>query len=75
MVGNRRFARYPVNLRLRLLLPQGELETTTEDVSLAGFSAPCAELPEVGATFAFVVQHPGGKPGLMGLCGSELIGR
>jgi len=61
MFGNRRFARYPVNLRLRLQLPAGELETTTEDVSLAGFSAPCASLPEVGTTFGFVVHLPDGR--------------
>lgn len=61
MFGNRRFARYPVNLRLRLQLPAGELETTTEDVSLAGFSAPCPDLPEVGTTFGFVVHLPDGR--------------
>ncbi|MEW6432615.1 MAG: PilZ domain-containing protein [Myxococcota bacterium] len=62
MFGNRRFARYPANLRLRLQLPGGELETTTEDVSLAGFSAPCPTLPEVGTTFGFVVYLPDGHP-------------
>jgi hypothetical protein len=61
MLGARRFARYPVNLRLRLQLPTGELETTTEDISLAGFSAPCAALPEVGTTFGFVVHLPDGR--------------
>ncbi|MEW5739818.1 MAG: PilZ domain-containing protein [Myxococcota bacterium] len=61
MFGNRRFARYPVNLRLRLQLPAGELETTTEDISLAGFSAPCPDLPEVGTTFGFVVHLPDGR--------------
>lgn len=60
-MGNRRFARYPVNLRLRLQLPTGEIETTTEEISHAGFSAPCAELPEVGTTFGFVVHLPDGK--------------
>lgn len=58
MFGTRRFARYPVNLRLRLQLPAGELETTTEEVSLAGFSAPCPDLPEVGTAFGFVVYLP-----------------
>lgn len=62
MFGTRRFTRFPINLRLRLQLPTGELETTTEDVSLAGFSAPCPELPEVGTTFSFVVHLPDGKP-------------
>jgi hypothetical protein len=61
MFGERRFARYPVNLRLRLQLPSGELETMTEDVSLAGFSAPCLDLPEVGTTFGFVVHLPDGR--------------
>lgn len=61
MFGTRRFARYPVNLRLRLQLPAGEFETTTEDVSLAGFSAPCPVLPEVGTAFGFVVHLPDGK--------------
>lgn len=61
MFGERRFARYPVNLRLRLQLPSGELETTTEDISLAGFSAPCPDLPEVGTTFGFVVYLPDGR--------------
>lgn len=61
MFGARRHARLPVNLRLRLQLATGELETTTEDASLAGFSAPCAELPEVGTRFGFVVYLPDGR--------------
>jgi hypothetical protein len=61
MFGSRRHARYPINLRLRLQLPAGELETTTEDVSLAGFSAPCPPLPEEGSRFGFQVTLPDGK--------------
>lgn len=60
MIGNRRYPRYPVNLRLRLQLPGGELETTTEEISLAGFSAPCKSLPETGTQFAFTVHLPDG---------------
>jgi hypothetical protein len=56
----RRFPRYPVNLRLRLQFPTGELETTTDEISLAGFSAPCPDLPEVGTSFSFVVHLPDG---------------
>jgi hypothetical protein len=58
MFGNRRHARYPINLRLRLQLPSGELETTTEDISLAGFSARCPQLPEEGTSFGFAVHLP-----------------
>lgn len=58
MFGSRRHARYPINLRLRLQLPGGELETTTEDVSLAGFSAPCPHLPEEGSSFGFQLTLP-----------------
>jgi hypothetical protein len=54
----RRFPRYPANLRLRLHLPGGELETTTEDIGLAGFSAPCTPLPAIGAHFGFVIHLP-----------------
>ncbi len=61
MFGSRRHARYPVNLRLRLQLPDGELETTTEDVSHAGFSAPCPRLPEEGSSFGFTVTLPDGR--------------
>jgi len=60
MSGTRRFARYAANLRLRLQFATGELETTTEEISLAGFSAPCADLPEVGTTFGFTVHLPDG---------------
>lgn len=60
MLGSRRFPRYPVNLRLRLQFPNGELETTTDEISLAGFSAPCPDLPEVGTSFGFVVHLPDG---------------
>ncbi|MFO0599627.1 MAG: PilZ domain-containing protein [Myxococcaceae bacterium] len=60
MFGSRRHTRYPINLRLRLQLPGGELETTTEDVSLAGFSAPCPQLPPEGSSFGFVVHLPDG---------------
>jgi hypothetical protein len=60
MLGSRRFPRYPVNLRLRLQFPTGELETTTDEISLAGFSAPCPDLPEVGTSFGFVVHLPDG---------------
>ncbi|MBL8911649.1 MAG: PilZ domain-containing protein [Archangium sp.] len=60
MFGNRRHARYPINLRLRLQLPGGELETTTEDISLAGFSARCPQLPEEGTSFGFAVHLPDG---------------
>lgn len=60
MISGRRFPRYPVNLRLRLQLATGELETTTDDVSLAGFSAPAPVLPEVGTSFGFVVHLPDG---------------
>ncbi len=58
MTGVRRFARYPVNLRLRLRLPSGEVETTTEDVSLGGFSAPCVAAIEVGTPLEFVLHLP-----------------
>ncbi len=58
MIGNRRHARYPVNLRLRLKFATGELETVTDEISLAGFSAHCANLPEVGVKFGFVVHLP-----------------
>ncbi|MDP1825240.1 MAG: PilZ domain-containing protein [Archangium sp.] len=61
MLGSRRFPRYPVNLRLRLQFPSGELETTTDEISLAGFSAPCPDLPEVGTSFGFVVHLPDGS--------------
>ena len=61
MLGSRRFPRYPVNLRLRLQFATGELETTTDEISMAGFSAPCAELPEVGTSFGFVVHLPDGS--------------
>ena len=60
MPAVRRFPRYPVNLRLRLQFPTGELETTTDEISLAGFSAPCPNLPEVGTSFGFVVHLPDG---------------
>ena len=60
MISSRRFPRYPVNLRLRLQFPRGEIETTTDEISLAGFSAPCPELPEVGTAFGFVVHLPDG---------------
>ena len=60
MLGSRRFPRYPVNLRLRLQFPTGELETTTDEISMAGFSAPCPDLPEVGTSFGFVVHLPDG---------------
>ena len=60
MLGSRRFPRFPVNLRLRLQFPTGELETTTDEISLAGFSAPCPDLPEVGTSFGFVVHLPDG---------------
>lgn len=56
--GHRRYPRYPANLRLRLHLPTGELETTTEDISLVGFSAPCAPSPEFGTQFGFVLHLP-----------------
>src|SRR4051812_41648624 len=58
MPNSRRFPRYPANLRLRLSLPSGELETTTEDISLGGFSAPCAPPPQVGTTFGCVLHLP-----------------
>jgi hypothetical protein len=61
MLGSRRFPRYPVNLRLRLQFPKGEIETTTDEISLAGFSAPCPDLPEVGTSFDFVVHLPDGS--------------
>jgi hypothetical protein len=61
MIGNRRYPRYPVSLRLRLQLGTGELETTTEEVSLAGMSAKCTALPETGTTFPFTVYLPDGK--------------
>ena len=61
MLGSRRFPRYPVNLRLRLQFPKGEIETTTDEISLAGFSAPCPDLPEVGERFGFVVHLPDGN--------------
>ncbi len=61
MIGSRRYPRYPVNLRLRLQLPGGELETTTEEISLAGFSAPCSSLPETGTKFPFTVHLPDGN--------------
>jgi len=56
--SKRRFPRYPANLRLRLHLPTGELETTTEEVSLEGFSAPCAPPPDVGTRFGFALHLP-----------------
>ncbi|MFT3836555.1 MAG: hypothetical protein QM723_06130 [Myxococcaceae bacterium] len=58
MLGSRRHTRYPVNLRLRLKFETGELETVTDEISLAGFSAHCANLPEVGVKFGFVVHLP-----------------
>lgn len=61
MLGKRRYPRYPVSLRLRLQLPTGELETSTEEISFAGFSAKCASLPEPGTTFTFVVHLPDGN--------------
>ncbi len=61
MISARRHPRYPVNLRLRLQLPTGELETTTDEVSLAGFSAPAPVLPEVGTSFGFVIHLPDGS--------------
>ncbi len=61
MPGSRRFPRLPINLRLRLQFPTGELETTTDEISLAGFSAPCPDLPEVGTSFGFVVHLPDGN--------------
>lgn len=61
MIGHRRYPRYPVNLRLRLQLPGGELETTTEEISLAGFSAPCHSLPETGTKFSFTMHLPDGN--------------
>lgn len=61
MITARRFPRFPVNLRLRLQLPTGELETTTDEISLAGFSAPTPELPEVGTSFGFVIHLPDGS--------------
>ena len=61
MLGSRRFPRLPVNLRLRLQFPTGELETTTDEISLAGFSAPCPDLPAVGTSFGFVVHLPDGN--------------
>lgn len=60
MISARRFPRYPLNLRLRLQLATGELETTTDEVSLAGFSAPAPQLPEVGTSFGFVLHLPDG---------------
>lgn len=79
MIGLRRYPRYPVNLRLRLHLPSGELETTTDEISLAGFSAPCAALPDTGTKFSFTVHLPDGnmvtgsaaavRIGGAGLCG------
>lgn len=60
MSGIRRSSRYAANLRLRLQFATGELETTTEEISLAGFSAPCAALPEVGTRFGFTVHLPDG---------------
>ncbi len=60
MSAERLHGRYPANLRLRLQFATGELETTTDEVSLAGFSAPCADLPEVGSQFGFVVYLPDG---------------
>lgn len=61
MLGSRRFPRLPINLRLRLQFPTGELETTTDEISLAGFSAPCPDLPEVGTSIGFVVHLPDGS--------------
>ena len=58
MAGDRRYPRYPANLRLRLSLPSGELETTTEDISMRGFGAPCAPPPDVGTRFGFVLHLP-----------------
>ncbi len=60
MTSERRFPRYPANLRLRLQLTTGELETTTDEISLAGFSAPAPTLPEVGTSFGFVIHLPDG---------------
>lgn len=56
--SKRRFPRFPVNLRLRLQLPGGELETTTDDVSASGFRAACTPAPEVGARLGFVLHLP-----------------
>lgn len=56
--ASRRFPRYPATLRLRLQLPGGELETTTEEISLAGLSAPCTPPPELGTRFGFVLHLP-----------------
>lgn len=61
MPGVRRFQRYPVNLRLTLDFPTGQIETTTDEISQAGFSAPCPELPEVGTNFDFTVHLPDGS--------------
>ena len=72
MLGVRRFPRYPVNLRLRLQFPTGELETTTDEISLAGFSAPCPHLPEVGTSFGFVVHLPDGTLVSGTACGMRL---
>ncbi len=72
MLGVRRFPRYPVNLRLRLQFPTGELETTTDEISLAGFSAPCPDLPEVGTSFGFVVHLPDGTLVTGTACGMRL---
>ncbi|HEY1087615.1 MAG TPA: PilZ domain-containing protein [Archangium sp.] len=60
MPGVRRFQRYPINLRLTLEFATGQIETTTDEVSQAGFSAPCPELPEVGVNFDFTVHLPDG---------------
>lgn len=57
----RRFPRYPANFRLRLQLPGGELETTTEEISAGGFSAVCADKPPIGTMFGFVVHLPDGR--------------
>lgn len=74
MLGSRRFPRYPVNLRLRLQFPKGEIETTTDEISLAGFSAPCPDLPEVGTSFGFVVHLPDGNMVTGSACAMRLGG-
>lgn len=74
MLGSRRFPRLPINLRLRLQFPNGELETTTDEISLAGFSAPCPDLPEVGTSFGFVVHLPDGNLVTGTACAMRLAG-
>src|SRR5688500_8856282 len=54
----RRSSRYPASLRLWLHLPAGELETTTEEISLEGFSARCTPAPEVATRLGFVLHLP-----------------